>query len=196
MNSELEKKLQSYLNQDDVTSCILLVERSLTDYRSSDFYKIVGQNLLHQAKYLKNYLDSFMETISLGESTKAIYAEMNGFSINYDQWYIDFFAFEALGDMEDLDWLADWEEGNESESPFIIEGLEPIQNIYKNYHENKLWKNPHDRKVAELCELAVVLKLQELIKKVIEMGKSENASWASMPTFVTAHDYELIYRKN
>jgi hypothetical protein len=137
MNIELEEKLRKYLNQDDLTSCISLIEKEFSSYQDTDFYKIVGQNLLHQSKSLKEYLDRLMETVSLGALTKVIYAEMNGFSINYDLWYIDFFGFDSVGDMEDLDWLADWEEGNESEIPFVIEGIEPIQNAYKNYHENK-----------------------------------------------------------
>jgi len=28
-----------------------------------------------------------------GKSLKSIYCEMNGFTINYDLWFIDFFAF-------------------------------------------------------------------------------------------------------
>ena len=195
MNIELEEKLQKHLNQDDLTSCISLIEKELSSYQDTDFYKIIGRNLLHQTKSLKEYFDRFMETVSSGTLTKVIYAEINGFSINYDLWYVDFFGFDSVGDMEDLDWLADWEEGNESEIPFMIKGFESIQNAYEKYHENKFWKNQHIKEAAELCELAVIIKLQELFKKAVEVGKSEKTSWANLPILVTAHDYDLIYRK-
>lgn len=74
-----------------------------------------------------------------------------------------------------------------------ITGFESIQNVFQYVHENDMFKEPNIYSSYEVCELLVILRLQELFK---ETYKNTTDAWAQIPMFVSAHDYELIYRPN
>ena len=121
---------------------------------------------------------------------------MNGFSINHDLWFVNFFGYEVIGNTDDLDWLADWEDENVSTNPFIIKGFEEVQEIYQAYHLNQMYKSKEYEAAADTCDFAIILRLQQLFRETIRRGKSKNKKWAYIPTLVTAHDYQLMYRKH
>jgi len=196
MDFDLEKELQTLLRTSKLKEAIELVEKELSQYKETDFPKIVGKNLLHQIEELENYLETFITELEKRISLKSVYGEMNGFSINYDSWFVDFFGFDFIGEMNDLDWLADFEDENESLNSFRVKGFEEIQKIYQTHHENKMYKEDRHEEAADLCDYAIILRLQELFKETINKGKKENKKWASIPILVTGHDYELIFRMN
>ena len=196
MDFELEEALQKLLQQDQLEEAIQKIEKALSKYSNTDFPKIIGKDLLHQIDALENYLESFVAKLEKRISLKSIYAEMNGFSINYDLWFVDFFGFDFIGKMDDLDWLADWEDENASLISFKIEGFEELQEIYKIYHEQEMYENDEHEEAADICDYAVILRLQQLFRETFNKGKTANKKWAEIPLLVTAHDYELIYRKN
>src|SRR5215216_3654726 len=59
---------------------------------------------------------------------KAVYLEMNGFGINPNRWYFDFFGYESTPPNDDsLDWLSHWQS---PDYPTItLTGLEPYKNF-------------------------------------------------------------------
>ena len=77
---------------------------------------------------------------------------MNGFSINYDVWFVDFFGFDFIGKMDDLDWLADYDDENASVNWFQIKGFEDIQKIYQIHHENKMYRFNIHEEAADICD--------------------------------------------
>lgn len=196
MNFDLENELQKLVREDKLDSAIQLVEKELGKYQETDFPKIIGKNLLHQIDELGNYLEQFINELKSRILLKSVYGEMNGFSINYDLWFIDFFGFDVIGEMDNLDWLSDCEDENTSENWFVIKGFEEIQEVYKRHHENKMYEKERHEEAADICDYAVILRLQELFRETIKKGNNENKEWANLPILVTAHDYELIYRMN
>ena len=60
-------------------------------------------------------------------------------------------------------------------------------------HDNDRFEEPNIDQAYEVCELLVILRLQELFQ---EAYKEVENKWSKVPIFVTAHDYEMIYKVN
>ena len=186
---------------------IELAEEELNKIPETDFHKIIGKNLKHLKLDLKKHIADFDQSTTnelrkkqgffksiLGSGKKvkplAFYCEMNGFTINYDRWYIDLFSFENYS-LTDWDWLSDFYDSTVND--LTITGFEDIQKAFEKVHENKMFEEPHIDQAYEVCELLVILRLQELFR---ETYKDEESEWSKIPMFVTAHDYEMIYKVN
>ena len=110
-------------------------------------------------------------------------------------WFLDGFAYDKFGGVDDFDWLADWEEGNSTEESFVISGLEDLQVIYEDYMKKEKWRDKMQQDSSDICELLVILRLQELLKETVKLGRQKKMEWVNIPVFVTAHDYyDIIYR--
>ena len=207
MNFELAEKLTELLDVKKLDEAIELAESELKKIPKTDFHKIIGKDL----KHLKNDLCAFIETFDR-ETTKvlkkkqrflksifspnscvkpaAFYCEMNGFTINCDRWFIDLFSFKNF-ETDDWDWLSDFYDSTTKN--MTITGFEELQATFEDVHKNNRFDEPNIGKAYEVCELLVILRLQELFREAYKDNKSE---WAFIPMFITAHDYEMIYCVN
>lgn len=207
MNFELADKLYELLESGNLDEAIELAESELTEIPTTDFHKILGRNLLHLTYDLSNYIKAFDQAtkdvlkkkqgiiknlFSSGKGIKpvAYYCEMNGFTINHDRWYIDLFSFEKYS-LTDWEWLCDFYDSTTND--LTITGFEDIQKVFEDVHENNRFDEPNILKSYQVCELLVILRLQELFR---ETYKTTTNDWTSIPMFVTAHDYDLIYNAN
>lgn len=207
MNFELADKLYTLLESKKLDEAIALAEKELRYIPETDFHKILGRNLLQQTSNLVDYIadfdqyttdilnkkQGFLKTIFSSKNKHrpvAYYCEMNGFTINYDRWFIDLFSFEKFS-LEDWDWLSDFYDSTTTD--LTITGFEDIQAVFEDVHENNRFDEPNIDKAYEVCELLVILRLQELFRAVY---KDNTSGWSNIPMFVTAHDYDLIYRPN
>ena len=207
MNFELAERLTKLLEAKELDKAIELAESELKKIPETGFHKIIGRDLKKQVNDLRKFIDTFDRTTNevlkkkqgflkslFGQKSNvnpaAYYCEMNGFTINYDRWFIDLFSFEKLG-AGDWDWLSDFYDSTKSDMTII--GFEDIQQVFQDVHENERFNEPNIEKAYEVCELLVILRLQELFR---EAYKDCNSDWTKVPMFVTAHDYELIYRVN
>ncbi|KOS06745.1 hypothetical protein AM493_12440 [Flavobacterium akiainvivens] len=199
--SELENQLRPLIHANKLDSAIAIAESELMAIPETGFHKIMGRNLLHLVPELKGYIGAFYTATAtkgfLGRlfnktvNPAAYYCEMNGFSINYDRWFIDLFSYKENGGMEDMDWLSDFIDS--TKTSMVITGFEELQESFRDYHENNTGENPDVEKACEVCELLVILRLHELFR---EAYKKSDSNWATIPMYVTAHDYELIYKVN
>jgi hypothetical protein len=194
MNFELAEELNQLLIADKLEYAIKLTEDKLEQEGPTDFKIILGKNLLHLTESLTSYLDSFYKKTKNNIKVRAMYCEMNGFTINNDLWYLDAFAYDKFEGLDDLDWLADWEGENSTKERFVLTGFEDLQNVYEDYMEKENWKDEKIQSSANICELLIILRLQELLKATVTKGKEKKMEWALIPILVTAHDNELIYR--
>lgn len=207
MNFELEDKLRKLVAKNKLDVAIQFAESELSKISETDFHKMIGKDILHLIDDLKVHIQNFHKSTSqilnkpkgliksfFGKPTDfrpaAYYCEMNGFTINYDRWYIDLFSFKEIGG-DDWDWLCDFYDSTTGD--FTITGLEDIQKAFQDVHENNRFKEPNIEKAYEVCELLVILRLQELFR--LTYSKMAEPI-TNIPMFVTAHDYELIYRLN
>ncbi|TJZ53810.1 hypothetical protein FAZ15_17480 [Sphingobacterium olei] len=207
MNFELADKLYGLLQTKKLDEAIALAESELRNIPETDFHKILGRNLLHLVSDLKKYIADFEQSTSdilkkkhgfiksiFGSKEKqrpvAFYCEMNGFTINYDRWFIDLFSFEKFS-LDNWDWISDFYDSTSAD--FTITGFEDIQIVFRDMHENERFDEPNLDKAYEVCELLVILRIQELFRETYNSTKDE---WSAIPMFVTAHDYDLIYKAN
>lgn len=196
MNFDLEEKLQALVVAGRINDAIHLVENQLSTYMDTPFSLIIGRDILPLVPKLSYYLDEFIGKLQTKLDLQALYVEMNGFAINYDLWFLDFFGFDFVGSTDDWDWLADFDDEHTSTQRFIITGFEEIQNIYQRHFQQKRGRIERQEEAADICDYAVVLRLQELLRATFQLAQKQNKTWAELPTFVTAHDFELIYRLN
>jgi hypothetical protein len=202
MNFELENKLIDLLKKNKLEDAILFAEKELKNIPETDFHKLLGKNLLHMCPSLREYISNFdtsttkilkgknglLKSLFRRVKPAAYYCEMNGFTINYDRWFIELFSFEKY-DTNDWDWLSDFYDS--SSHILTITGFEEIQKAFENVRQNNRLKDENINEAYEVAELLVILRLQELFK---ETYKTFNSEEAKIPMFVTAHDYEMIYR--
>lgn len=199
MNFELEDKLNKYIRNDDLDTAIEFAESELNKVSKTDFHALIGKDLLHLQPKLIKYISSFYSAVKLkytfrfSKKLKAFYCEMNGFTINYDRWFIDLFAFSKI-ELENYDWLADYDYS--SSRDLTIKGFEKFQKVYEHVYRNQKFDIPEIEQAYEISELIIILRLQELFKETFKRAKSEGINWSEIPMFVTAHDYEMIYRIN
>lgn len=206
MNFELLDELRRLLTQNLLEDAIQLAEAELRNIPETDFHKIIGKTITNQSLELKDYIEHFdHETTKVLNENKSLfgnllkkqpkrpaayYCEMNGFTINYDRWYIDLFSFEKKND-KDWEWLCDFYDS--SSKDLRIKGLEEIQKVFEDVHENERFEEPNIYSAYDVCELLVILRLQELFKETYNNEKKE---WSLIPMFITAHDYDMIYKVN
>lgn len=191
MNFDLADELKKYLIENRLDLAINLAEKKLNELPDTEFHKIIDRSLKALAENLVNYISTFYNNQKNTFNVKAIYSEMNGFTINYDLWFIDLFAYTEVGTLEDLDWLADFE--SSSDESMIINGFEDLQSVYEDYMENEKWKNKELEKACEICELIIILRLQELFKEAKDIANKRNLNWKDILLFATAHDYDMVY---
>ena len=187
----ISEKLDKLVLENQLNEAIILAEEELTKLPQTDFHKIIGKNLLHLTELLKDYISKFHKIAKSEIDVKAIYSEMNGFTINYNRWFIDLFAFTECGGLDDLDWLAEFEVSSDDSMP--ITGFEELQDVYADYMENEKYKNKELKNACEICELLIILRLQELFREVKKEATEEQLDWANIPLFATAHDYDMVY---
>jgi hypothetical protein len=195
MNFELADDISKHLADDKLEEAISLAETNLRELPSTDFNKLLGKNLLHQTDQLVDFFTNFYETTRRNLPIKAVYVEMNGFTINCDLWFLDLFAFDKVGGTDDTDWLSDWEEENSTLENFTLTGYEELQQIYQDFLDNEKYKDNRMQAASEVAELLIVLRLQELVKSALIKAKQKNLPWSVIPFFASAHDYyNLVYR--
>jgi hypothetical protein len=207
MNFELADKLYRLLEGKKLAEAIAMAELELREIPTTDFHKILDKNLLHLTSDLAKHINEFDNSTrqilkkkqgfikNLFGSRKEIkpaayYCEMNGFTINYDRWYIDLFSFENYS-LTDWEWLSDFYDS--SANDLTITGFEDIQKVFQDVHNNDRFEEPNILNAYQVCELLVILRLQELFREVYKVSNDE---WTDIPMFVTAHDYDLIYKAN
>jgi hypothetical protein len=192
MDIDFLEKLNELIVQNQINKAIDIAETTLSGLPNTDFHKIIGKDLLHLKDDLKIYIDDFYNKAKDKIDVKAIYSEMNGFTINYDLWYIDMFAYKQCEGLDDTNWLAYFNFA--ADLMMSISGFEDLQTVYEDYMENEKYKDKALKKACEICEYLIILRLQELFQAVQFTAKNENLAWHAIPIFVTAHDYALIYK--
>jgi len=139
-----------------------------------------------------NEIGRFIHECEKGFSVGAVYLEMNGFDINPDKWYFDFFGYRNYPeDPEDLDWLSNWDSLGEWPN-MTLTGLESVQSDFAWYtgRETQGYKDQDAEEAAEFAELLVMCKFSGLIEEAVKTGLIKK----HVPIFATAHDFDIVPR--
>lgn len=197
MNFDLAEDISSLLADNKMQEAIDLAELNLKEQPPNGFQQLLQKDLRGNTDKLVDFISNFYNKVKGRLSVKAIYAEMNGFTINYGLWYLDLFAYDEVGTMDDMDWLADWEKGNSTTNGFPIKGFEDLQATYKDYMENERYNDSKMEAASEVAELLIVLRFQELLRSAVQAAEKKGLAWCKIPIFASAHDYDdLTFQVN
>ncbi|WP_440134832.1 hypothetical protein [Chitinophaga sancti] len=186
-------QIQQLIQTGQIETAIHETETMLGQLPASGFQYIIGKDLLHLTGPLTAYFNYFYTVMTEDEEleVKALYLEMNSFTIQYDQWFLHLLAYESLAHHDNPDWLADF--SGEAQKRLNITGFEALQETNKQYMQTEGYRDDQLRQACELQEYLIILRLQELALKTVRTNKGK-APWANIPVLVGAHDYEdLIF---
>jgi len=193
MNIEFATKINDLIQANQLDAAIDISEKELRQLPKTEFYKLIGWDQTSDAEALADQVNIFYNAAAENIKTVgALYCEMNGFTINYDMWYVEFFAFTKFQGLDDLDWLADFDYNN-LDLGVAFTGIEEILAVFKDYMENERWNDSVQKSSFEIAEILVILRVQQLFREAAKIARSKKQSWINIPFLMTAHDYDLIY---
>jgi hypothetical protein len=190
MTTSLWHDVHSRFARNDVPSAVELLEQFLRGQESQRFSCLSGLSFSNSGAEILSEINAFVGANSAQFDVKAVYLEMNGFDLNYDRWYCDFFAYaEYELDVDETDWLCEWQSGDWPQYELL--GLEPAQEAFAWYHGDRIWESqPELLPVYEASMLLVMAKFAALIGSSLKCGKLIRP----IPVLATAHDFESIAR--
>ena len=130
----------------------------------------------------------FVSACRANFTVKSVYLEMNGFDINYDRWYFDYFAYDTVGQTpEDLEWLCEWQSGQWPETE-LVNTLES-RGVFEWYHENKIYaRHKEYSDLYSTCSLLVHCKFIQFVNQ--ELGTSNKLQGVKI--YSAAHGFENV----
>jgi len=180
--NEVDKRIQ---NPDEACDFIIELMKGCED---KTFNSLIELDFTNSRDQIQNSISTFYSECNKLFDVKAIYLEMNGFDINPNRWFFDFFGYANLPqDGDSLDWLAYWQ--SPDYPSMTLSGLESIQSLYFNYVTKKLYKDDDKKFNEELATLLVMAKFCKLI------AESTNDMNLGVDIYATAHDFDIIYHR-
>ena len=185
-------EIEKLVADDQLDPALQITKGHLEQLPSTEFHKILDINWLPLAEPMAIMLDRFYKSASRKiKPIEALYCEMNAFTINFDNWFLEFFAYSRFSGRDNLDWLADYDYAKPT--AVVFTNLEEVQSVYKEYIENEKWHDKTLKKAFEISEYHIILGVQQLFREAKKIGAQSRLKWTTIPVFVTAHDYDLIY---
>lgn len=168
--------------------CIENCEIELKKLESTPFHPVLECNLLNNKEGAKNFIISFAKEALNKIKLKSIYAEMNGFDINTNDWHFDLFGYDTYQSLDDPDWLSGWQCEPEPYRYLTLYGYEMVQKAYKKYYSVDKYKT-----VIELTNDLITLRFQELIKEACKEARKETEILNKVLVISSAHDFDYFY---
>jgi hypothetical protein len=172
--------------------CIVFLEDGLRCLTSTPYHQVLGKSFLNQAEDLTEWIADFsMKADAASVGLAALYLEMNGFTINPDEWHCHLFGYKTAGDVWDLDWLSSWDA--ENRGCFVLRGMEEVQQAFADLH------GPEDqplgvRLAEEVTEHLVTARFMQLVATAHERAKKKFSGLDGMPVLATAHDWDTVHQ--
>ena len=179
---DLIDQLEPKLRKGHIDACLEKAILELHKLPDTPFHIVHKLNFTNKPSKITQYFNQFIQQEKDRIAIKALYAEMNGFSVNPDRWYFDVFAYENYEGHDDYDCLAYWNSGKFPECK--LTGMKKLQTVYAS----EAMDEPDFNNAEELCSLIVLLKFQQLISYSAKLIKN-----LKVPILATAHDWEFIY---
>jgi len=97
MNVDRRQKVDAQLRNKDINGAIHDLEQGLIEIDDENFNILVGANFSNQPSAVLSKISEFAAHCDNSFNLGAIYLEMNGFDINHDRWFFDFFGYDQYG---------------------------------------------------------------------------------------------------
>lgn len=191
MNGTPWDTVAAFVNSNRLDDAIKFLESRLQTCSSTRFKSIIGTNFTNSPKDIATEINKFIEAQKKVFSINAVYLEMNGYSINTDRWFFDFFGYAVYDpDPTSFDWLSEWDSDHWPD--VTLTGLEAVMEDYSWYssHLTKGYKDTEAVEAEEYASLLIVCKFAHLIEKAVKTGFINS----NIPILATAHDFDIISR--
>jgi len=175
----------------NVASAITALEAFLAKQDANKFSCLLNESFSNSPSAVLDKLNSFIESNNEQFDVKALYLEMNGFGINYDEWFFAPLPMTAIHQIPMI-----WNGAVTGQSPDEIQitllGMESSQQAFAWYHQEQIWRSQRDfQPIYKASELLIVAKFMAFVQSVIKSGKLVKP----IPVLATAHDfYESVAR--
>jgi hypothetical protein len=150
---------------------------------ASPFHVIAGLDVTTSLADCARFFDEYA---AREPGLAAIYCEMNGFTINPDQWWCDGFGFTEHGGTDDFAWLGDFGScaSDAGGQVLLITGLEPVQAAFAARMSDAAMRRDEDPDTLNLVETLVVVKFQKMLQRALPLMKN-----LKCPLLASAHEY-------
>ncbi len=175
-----------------LAACIAYLEDGLRSLKRTPYHRVLGKDFLRQTDDLAEAIIDFHKKAG-GAKWKpaAVYLEMNGFTINPEQWHCDLFGYKKAGDVWELDWLSEWDA--EWDECFVLRGMESVQEAFAELFLDD--ERPLGVKLAEeVAEHLVTARFMELVAAAHKTAKRRYAGVKGLPVLATAHDWDTVHQ--
>lgn len=176
---DLAEKLSPIVRAGDTQTAITHISEQLAKIPKSPFHLVLDLEFTNEPAFIARHLERFVAQSS--NELKVIYGEANGFYINPDRWFLNWFGYRTYGGHESYDWLSDWDEGPSED--LTLTGMEPLQKVYAS----EIAGSDEFSDANDFCTLMIVAKFQDLIRRV-----TPHMTSVSIPILATAHDFDFI----
>src|SRR5689334_12459279 len=110
MNVERWQTVNERFRRDDIAGAIHWLESLLAKEPHDRFKGLIGTQFANPPTSVAAAINEFVRGCDKKCEVRAVYLEMNGFDINPDRWYFDFFGYSKYDRSEDeLYWIGGWE---------------------------------------------------------------------------------------
>ncbi|MBK8206036.1 MAG: hypothetical protein IPK87_04475 [Planctomycetes bacterium] len=189
--SPITEKFGVMVGHGRTLECIAWLEEGMRAIQPTAYHAVLGLDFLHHTNEVAALMTSFFDQCATKGQPAALYAEMNGFDINTDNWHFNLFGYASASTQWDLEWLAHWDYGP-SES-FTLAGMESVQQAFAQFC------NGADRslglRMAEAIGLHLVCaRFMQLIASGHEQAAKQRDTLSILPVLATAHDWDDVQR--
>lgn len=187
MNAKIWKEVENLIHQGQLETAIENLESQLASCKSERFKSLLKKDFTTDPLVVASKINDFITLCEESFDVQAIFLEMNGFDINTDIWFFEFFAYDEYEeDEEDLDWLSDW--ASEAVPAVALTGLEEAQQDFDWYSNRSGNRNALAKKAWDYAVLLVMCKFAWLIGRAVATGEIKKA----VPILATAHEFDII----
>ena len=189
MNVEIWERVGAFVGAGQLDFAAQFLESTLITCTSQRFRGLIGHSFSNSPSEIAKAIDSFVRECGKTFDVQAIYLEMNGFDINPDRWYFDFFGYTKFSDdPNDLGWLGDWV--SDDWPAVTLTGFEAVQSDFDWYSNHQGYKDPLAKEAAECATLLVMIRYVSLIEAAVKASSIQKG----LPIFATAHDFDIVAR--
>ena len=173
--------------------CIDSLEDGLKCVKETPYHAVLDCNFLHHVGAVAEFAADFFHRASREGPIRAMYFEMNGFTINTGRWYFNGFGYAKGGKISDLTWRTEWLNPWDYETEeFTLTGMERVQEAFGDLLVDG--REPLGIKLAEhITEHLVVARFNELIGAAHKVAKKACPALRGFPIVSTAHDWDTLY---
>jgi len=178
---QLQTELGPTLRAGDLRKCDQRIAEALRGLPISPFHIALGLHFTNPPDAVAKQFDAFFRRERDRFPIAAAYTETNGFDINPNRWYFDFFAYDTYGGTDDFDWLSDWT--SDPWPNMTLTGMEALQAVYAS----TAFRDHSHRDASYVTSLLVVSRFQLLMAQACTFMNE-----LRFPFLSTGHDFEYI----